>query len=107
MSDHEARARAIIEAGYCGTCKRLCGGYVICGTSEYPCDYPVWEPLRQNDELFISAIAKALSEAVQAERDRCAKTFDEYYQQHVGIDDRRAQVGADAAASIRGEKDNG
>lgn len=86
MTDHEAKAREIIQAGYCRTCKRLCGGHVICGTDEYPCDHPVWEPLRDNDELFVSAIATALREAEEratlAEREACKAIADhqvEYY----------------------------
>ena len=73
MSTSEQKAREIIQAGYCGTCKRLCGGYVICGTDEYPCDYPVWEPLWGNDELFISAISKAIDDAVREEREAFAR----------------------------------
>jgi hypothetical protein len=51
----------------------------------------------------IAAIAAALEAERLEERERCAVTFDEYYRQHVGIDDRRAQVGSDAAAAM-GEK---
>jgi hypothetical protein len=55
----------------------------------------------QQVRACVFAIAAALEAERLEERERCAVTFDEYYRQHVGIDDRRAQVGSDAAAAIR------
>ena len=64
----EEKAHEIVNAGYCGTCKTICGGHVICDTEELPCDDPYWMPLRDNDDLFISAISSALEAAYQEGR---------------------------------------